>query len=1197
MRYYISFLTISKGKKYKYRIDITNNLYNISKNVDNNTFKYLIEFNIDNENVDVEIIKKLLKKLLKKVNYKNGHDKINNLYYYTITSGRRLYNNFKNIINEQISFKNKYGVKFIDNPREIDDIINPSYTNKSFIAFLDESSSTSGCSSSENSNEIISIDNNKYIDENIDNDMNDSNFIKMIMNCVEKHDNDINLDQSDKINVIIYKSKTYLLTISLNKDTQQNNYNIGVTPINNMNNNNAKQVEYKISRHKNVIKSYDNKNTYRVKYITNLTNKITNSYVFNDDITKVDIDLFEYKNYLINISFLSPFQNKACNQILAYYCKNYKVDIYDIDDDHDKCIVNWICRMGKTRLALGVIYNSLLYKILNFKSIVIYVPSNILITQWHAEIDKYLDILNYDVIQFNPKSSANIIKKCIEDERRFIIICFYGNSNKLNNIVNSIDQDYTFDFKIYDEVHHVAKRNIDKEIKKDIENINSSVVESDNDTELSDSVNNDNEKKHKKTKPNLYCWVIKTKAKYQLSLSATLSYTDKHTHKEKYYISNNEKKIFGPVISTKAFRDGLKYGRLVDFNIRILPCYKNDINNMSNYYNNQINKIPSKYDGEYIKKMSIIYNVLSIIKLLHEGYIKHNIFFTNTIDRIKECENFIKIYFKFNIEEHINALYEDMVNNENNNKNNLNKEILRLTDTKIFETSDTTSSLESISENSSTSLSLDSVSSSEYFSETSSNQSRYLLENKIPNNINVLIYTDIKAYCKNFIDKLPISDITIKKRQEDELLTKIVTDNNNVIVFATHSKSNIKNSDMFKYFKLSKKALLFAVYMVGEGIDIPYLDSVNVGENMYKEIRITQSILRAVTSYNYSDLEYKPLMKLKTTDSLNNDDESEQIDNEIYQSEKASESSCCDNISTYACDENTQINNNIDDENNLESYINETNNYDKDTNYCNILNDIKSNWFGELSDSNNEQNNNVYKKECGLILLPLVINSTIEDLYQKNQHNLNKIENLIEYLKTSNKSMKCIMNIIYQLKLLNKNIISKINVKSDDSVILPIVIKVIDELMKQNSIDIQTNNNEYDKFILEIKLMSEKYKMTITGPKSYKKFRKINKYLPRDPASIFVAFNWSDLNLNIGYTINEVNEIILKHAEHKSYREYNSNKQNNSNGVLCPISYRLYLPLSKESIIENWYEIKTLLPKMSKDVTEDVFYKWYSKDK
>ena len=108
----------------------------------------------------------------------------------------------------------------------------------------------------------------------------------------------------------------------------------------------------------------------------------------------------------------------------------------------------------------------------------------------------------------------------------------------------------------------------------------------DSDTELSDIASNDNKKKYKKTKPNLYCWVIKTKAKYQLSLSATLSYTDKHTHTEKYYISNNEKKIFGPVISTKAFQDGLKYGRLVDFNIRILPCYKNDINNMSNYYNN-----------------------------------------------------------------------------------------------------------------------------------------------------------------------------------------------------------------------------------------------------------------------------------------------------------------------------------------------------------------------------------------------------------------------------------------------------------------------------------------------------------------------------------------------------------------------------------------------------------------------------------
>jgi hypothetical protein len=81
----------------------------------------------------------------------------------------------------------------------------------------------------------------------------------------------------------------------------------------------------------------------------------------------------------------------------------------------------------------------------------------------------------------------------------------------------------------------------------------------------------------------------------------------------------------------------------------------------------------------------------------------------------------------------------------------------------------------------------------------------------------------------------------------DDLLKNNIFDNlneNDIYNKCLTSKIDINLEDEIKEFKNHKYGIIPCVYIFGEGVDIPKLDSIVIAEKMNTEIRITQSCLR-----------------------------------------------------------------------------------------------------------------------------------------------------------------------------------------------------------------------------------------------------------------------------------------------------------------------------------------------------------------
>ena len=119
---------------------------------------------------------------------------------------------------------------------------------------------------------------------------------------------------------------------------------------------------------------------------------------------------------------------------------------------------------------------------------------------------------------------------------------------------------------------------------------------------------------------------------------------------------------------------------------------------------------------------------------------------------------------------------------------------------------------------------------------------------KIQNAINSVIHIMFK---ENMIRKniFFVNNINTIENICVPYINKIIKENNYELeVLKYHSKLNNEESkDVLKNFEKSKNAILFAVYGLSEGFDMPYLDSVCIGARMTTNIRITQSILRPTT--------------------------------------------------------------------------------------------------------------------------------------------------------------------------------------------------------------------------------------------------------------------------------------------------------------------------------------------------------------
>jgi len=179
----------------------------------------------------------------------------------------------------------------------------------------------------------------------------------------------------------------------------------------------------------------------------------------------------------------------------------------------DKALVVWACGGGKTILALYEIQH------LKFKKIIIGVPSIHLLEHWENDAMKYF---NHKILLVGGKGTTNrdYINKFYREHENVIIIVTYSSSKCLTEL--------QFDFKIYDEAHHLCYKKEADENKG-------------------------------------YRAIHSVFAGKQLSLTATLKDND-----DEEYVSNYDEDTFGKIIDERSVSWMIERKHITDYNV-IIP--------------------------------------------------------------------------------------------------------------------------------------------------------------------------------------------------------------------------------------------------------------------------------------------------------------------------------------------------------------------------------------------------------------------------------------------------------------------------------------------------------------------------------------------------------------------------------------------------------------------------------------------------
>lgn len=155
-------------------------------------------------------------------------------------------------------------------------------------------------------------------------------------------------------------------------------------------------------------------------------------------------EIISHYYHINNGPDLRDYQQIIVNKLINYY-KN--CDIFKLF---------WCCGLGKTKTSLTIV------KKMNVKKILILVPSKILISQFYEELE--LCFLNSEIFvncsDYDNIDEDKFINYIYKNKKKQIILSTYHSSKKILDITKKIN--YKFDFIIYDESHHLIKKNSKK---------------------------------------------------------------------------------------------------------------------------------------------------------------------------------------------------------------------------------------------------------------------------------------------------------------------------------------------------------------------------------------------------------------------------------------------------------------------------------------------------------------------------------------------------------------------------------------------------------------------------------------------------------------------------------------------------------------------------------------------------------------
>jgi len=304
---------------------------------------------------------------------------------------------------------------------------------------------------------------------------------------------------------------------------------------------------------------------------TNLEYKIISDEEINNLLKEYRLNYITKKYKKIFIKAISKWRNKKQLEVEQLQNKTtlephtHQKQVLDkINDWYSKFNIGkiiWGCGLGKALLCLFII------KYLNFKSVVIGVPSNYLQKQMITEILKLFPNKNniLCVGGNNYKSTTNLdtIKKFLNNknntiECKFIITtyasCYLLTYEKLN---------YNFDFKVGDEAHHLVG------YIEIVDNNGKDEIEEKEDSEDSEKSEDKEEKKTKTVK--IYKQFHNIQSSKTLFMTATEKIISNCKKTSSYNIySMDDKALFGECIDSKTIGWAIDNKKITDYKLLVI---------------------------------------------------------------------------------------------------------------------------------------------------------------------------------------------------------------------------------------------------------------------------------------------------------------------------------------------------------------------------------------------------------------------------------------------------------------------------------------------------------------------------------------------------------------------------------------------------------------------------------------------------
>ena len=188
---------------------------------------------------------------------------------------------------------------------------------------------------------------------------------------------------------------------------------------------------------------------------------------------------------------------------------------------NDKGVLDLICGIGKTLISLWITQG------LHSNTFVVGVPNTLLLNQWSQVIHTVFGSIPCLIVS-SGRNIQEITDFLAHHPSHCVVLTTYASSSKVEKATKRIS--FEFDMKIYDEVHHLTSKNIDK----------------------------DSDKKE-------FIRMLYIPSKKQLSLTATLKQLDGEGT-----ISNTDVQYFGSIIETKCLLWAIQNNILCDYQIQTM---------------------------------------------------------------------------------------------------------------------------------------------------------------------------------------------------------------------------------------------------------------------------------------------------------------------------------------------------------------------------------------------------------------------------------------------------------------------------------------------------------------------------------------------------------------------------------------------------------------------------------------------------